>query len=206
MFFTMGFIHKVRVSTGAGCIYANDQEFRDEFERVSSQNANLLGESTKVDNDLVALGRIEFFEYEEFALRQIREGLAFNDLDEEAQKPVGKAEAKDEKMALLQAPRRASASEEVVGQAGRKESAGVVVPDHKIAVTVSATEDLINKAGIGVSQALAEDRGRAIERANACATAFLGLSPGEALSTARGRRGSNVVLMKSWKPSIAASA
>ena len=69
----------------------------------------------------------------------------FDDLDKEAQKPVGQIEAQDEEVAMLKRFGELWEQGELLVEA-QEEAKHVVIPDDEVAVGLSPAEDLINEA------------------------------------------------------------
>ncbi len=69
----------------------------------------------------------------------------FDDLDKEAQKPVGKIEAQDEEVAIPKRFGKLWEQGELLVEAQEK-AKHVVIPDDKVAVGFGSAEDLINEA------------------------------------------------------------
>ena len=150
-------------------------ELGDEFERIGGEDADLFGEPAKIDDDFVAFGSVQSFENEEFRTGEFRKGLMFDDLDEEAEEPIGKADTKNEKVALLKGLGELWELGELLIEP-QQEAKHVVIPDHEIAERLGAAEDLVNEGVLKSGNLLREIRESAAQGAGA--TAVLRFSAG----------------------------
>src|ERR1700693_3536886 len=95
----MGLFHESGcVGTLRMSLVPSPPELSNECARRQRNEAELVGEAREKDDDLVALGGLLAFGEVELIAIELGEGLSFDDLDQETQKPVIEAQTKKEQV------------------------------------------------------------------------------------------------------------
>jgi hypothetical protein len=141
----MFFAHGVRFANRRGVLFAPTiVEFGDKFERIGGQDADVFGEPGKIDDDLVAVCRLEFFENEQLAASELRETLTLDDLHKEPQEPVGETQTEHEEVALLQRFAQLREIRKLVIQSQEKVEQ-IVIPQNEVPGGTGAAKYLVNE-------------------------------------------------------------
>jgi len=145
VFFTMCFVHKIKVSRRRGTAHPPSYvELGDKVTWIGRDDANQLCQPTEVDDHAVAPRFPQILCDEKLGACEVRETFLLDHLDEESQDPVGKAETENEEVSVSDGFSEERKLMKLLVES-QEEIEYVIVPHDKIAYALGTAKNLIDE-------------------------------------------------------------